>query len=130
MVGPEFKERKNMRTTLGNVLGRLVGLVRPLGDPKQEPGSKNQIPRKSAPAALTGSQWSGTSFIDSFKRERSPAANELMAELKNTAFTCATMNAAVCAAHPRRLYVATDPQPQMLARCLTKSIDPYSVLRL
>src|SRR5437762_5040140 len=112
-----------MRTTLGNVLGRLVGLVRPLGDPKQEPGSKNQIPRKSAPAALTGSQWSGTSFIDSFKRERNPTANELMAELKNTAFTCATINAAVCAAFRPRLYVATEPTLQAQARCYTKPID-------
>ena len=119
-----------MRTTLGNVLGRLVGLVRPLGNPKQEPGSKNQIPRKSAPAALTGNQWSGTSFIDSFKRERSPTANELMAELKNTAFTCATMNAAVCAARPPKLFVATDPKTQMQARCLTQPIDAHTEKRL
>src|SRR6184192_4243397 len=114
-----------MRTTLSNVLGRLVSLVRPPGDRSQgdrsqgdrRPGDR----RKSAPAALTGNQCSGTSFIDSFKRERSPTANELMAELKNTAFTCATMNAAVCAARPPKLFVATDPKTQMQARCLTKS---------
>src|SRR5438132_7066846 len=117
-----------MRTTLGNVLGRLVSLVRPLGDRSQGPGLGE--PRKSAPAALTGNQWSGTSFIDSFKRERSPTANELMAELKNTAFTCATMNAAVCAAHAPRLYVATDPKTQMQARCLTQPIDAATEKRL
>src|SRR5689334_13123501 len=98
-----------MRTTIGNVLGRIVGLVRPLSDR-----------RKSAPAALTGNQWSGTSYMDSFKRERNPTPNELMAELKNTAFTCATINAAVCAAHPPKLFVATDPKYQEQARCLTR----------
>src|SRR5438445_3738052 len=113
-----------MRTTLSNVLGRLVSLVRPHGD--RNPGDR----RKSAPAALTGNQWSGTSFIDSFKRERSPTANELMAELKNTAFTCATMNAAVCAARPPKLFVATNPKTQMQARCFTKPIDARTEKRL
>lgn len=110
-----------MRTTFTNMLSRLasrVGRLWPatarLGDPST----------KSAPSVLTGNQWSGTSFIDSYKRERQPSPNELMAELKNTAFTCATMNAAVCASYPPKLYVATDPRTQAEARCFRTSISP------
>src|SRR6516165_10210890 len=102
-----------MRTTFGTLLGRLIGL----------PGGLSHG-RKSAPAALTGRQSSGTNFIDSFKRERNPTANELMAELKNTAFTCATINAAVCASFHPRLYVATTNTVQAQARCFTKPIEP------
>jgi HK97 family phage portal protein len=108
-----------MRTTFGTLLGRLIGLAGGLSDG-----------RKSAPAALTGRQWSGTSFIDSFKRERNPTANELMAELKNTAFTCATINAAVCASFHPRLYVATTNSVQAQARCFTKPIEPGTEKRL
>jgi HK97 family phage portal protein len=96
-----------MSTSFASLFARFARFVRP----------------KSAPAALTGNQWSGTNFIDSFKRERNPTANELMAELKNTAFTCATINAAVCAAFRPRLYVATEPTLQAQARCYTKPID-------
>jgi hypothetical protein len=53
-----------------------------------------------------------------------------MAELKNTAFTCATMNAAVCAARPPKLFVATEPKTQLQARCYTKSIEPGTEKRL
>src|SRR5258708_29224909 len=86
--------------------------------------------RKSAPAVLAAGQWSGTSFIDAFKRQRNPTPNELMAELKNTAFTCASINAAVCAAFPPKLYVATDPRLQPEARCLKKSLEPQTEHRL
>jgi HK97 family phage portal protein len=85
---------------------------------------------KSAPSVLTGNQWSGTAFIDSFKRERNPSPNELMAELKNTAFTCATINAAVCAAFPPKLYVATDPRTQPQARCMKKAVDARTENRI
>jgi HK97 family phage portal protein len=78
---------------------------------------------KNMPAALVGAQWTGTSFVDSFKRNREPTANELLAELKNTAFTCATINAGVCAAFPPRLYVATHDRTQPQARCLTRALD-------
>ena len=43
-----------------------------------------------------------------------------MAELKGTAWTCASINAAVCAGFPPRLYVATtkgEPPP----RCRTRA---------
>lgn len=61
---------------------------------------------KSAPSGLLGGQWSGTSFTDAFKKQRGPTPNELLAELKNTAFTCASINASVCASFPPRLFLA------------------------
>jgi hypothetical protein len=84
---------------------------------------------KSKPGALTGSQWSGTSYVDTFKRVRQPVANELLTELKGTAWTCISLNAAVCATYPPRLYVVTrhnDPRP----RCLTRSLAPTEERRL
>jgi HK97 family phage portal protein len=78
------------------------------------------------PAALAGSQWTGTQFVDAYKRNRVPTPNELLAELKNTAFTCASINAAVCAAYPPRLYVATHPyEPE--PKCRTKSLSRATV---
>src|SRR5260370_25677756 len=77
---------------------------------------------KAAPSALGGSQWSGTQFVDAYKRNRVPTPNEMLGELKNTAFTCASINAAVCAAYPPRLYVANHPdQPE--PKCLTKGLS-------
>jgi len=82
---------------------------------------------KSAPASLTGNQWTGTSYVDSFGRNREPTPNELMAELKNTAFACISINSAVCAAYPPRLYVTTPspdvPQPRCLTRPLAKKTE-------
>jgi HK97 family phage portal protein len=84
---------------------------------------------KAAPPVLTGGQWTGTSYVDSYQRNRGPTANELLAELKNTAFTCASINAAVCASYPPRLYVATMAgQPQ--ARCLTGNLSRKAEARL
>jgi HK97 family phage portal protein len=102
-----------MRTFLANTLSALATFMRP----------------KAAPAALAGGQWSGTSFVDAFKRTREPTANELMAELKNTAFTCATINAAVCAAFPPRLYVTTH-RDQPAPKCLTRDLDRPTEHRL
>ena len=85
--------------------------------------------RKTHPGVLTGGQWSGTTYVDAYKRSRNPTPNELLAELKNTAWTCASINAAVCANFPPHLYVAThnnQPQP----RCLTKNLDPRTEQRL
>src|SRR5438045_3360278 len=72
-----------MQNLLGKTLSRLT----------------HWLERKSAPAALAGSQWSGTQFTDAYKRNRAPTPNEQLGELKNTAFTCASINAAVCAAY-------------------------------
>jgi HK97 family phage portal protein len=52
-----------------------------------------------------------------------------LAELKNTAFTCASINAAVCAAYPPRLYVATH-SGQSTPKCLTKRLDRGAEQRL
>jgi len=102
-----------MRTTLANALSRLAHWLHP----------------KAVPQALIGSQWSGTGFVDAYKRERNPTPNEQLAELKNTAFTCASINAAVCAAYPPRLFVATHPdQPE--PKCLTRNLDRASEERL
>jgi HK97 family phage portal protein len=82
---------------------------------------------RQAPAALRGSQWSGTQYSDNFKRNRQPTPNELMAELKNTAWTCASINAASCANHPPSLYVITrhnQPRPKCATRPVsTKTLD-------
>jgi HK97 family phage portal protein len=85
--------------------------------------------RKSSPRSLRGGQWTGTTFSDLFRRNREPTPNELMAELKGTAWTCASLNAAVCAAYPPRLYVTTS-NDQPSPRCLTRALDPYTEIRL
>lgn len=58
--------------------------------------------------------------LDAFRRLRPPTPGELLGELKNTAWTCATLNASVCAAFPPKLYVATSPgeQPRWPTRAL------------
>jgi Phage portal protein len=78
---------------------------------------------KAVPQALTGQQWSGTQFVDAYKRNRQPTPNELMAELKNTAWACISLNSAVCANNPPQLYVTTD-DGQKAARCRTRALSP------
>jgi HK97 family phage portal protein len=102
-----------MRTLLASTLHRLARWLHP----------------KTVPAVLTGVQWSGTSYVDAYQRNRQPSPNELLAELKNTAWTCASINAAVCANYPPRLYVATHPG-QATPKCLTRTIDPALDRRL
>jgi len=102
-----------MRFFLGKTLLRLAQWVR----------------SKSMPSVLAGPQWTGSSYIDSFRRTRQPTPNELLAELKNTAWTCASINAATCANYPPRLYVITEhhhPQP----KCATKALSPWAERRL
>jgi HK97 family phage portal protein len=102
-----------MRFSLSGVRSTLANWIRP----------------KGVPSALTGNQWSGTSMVDAFHRNRNPTANELMAELKATAFTCASINAGVCANFPPKLYVATGPgEPE--ARALTRSLERSTESRL
>jgi hypothetical protein len=102
-----------MRTLLADVFSRLAAWLRP----------------KAMPAVLAGPQWTGTSFIDTYKRNRNPTPNEILAELKNTAWACASINAAVCASFPPRLYVATRPgQPR--PKCPTKSLPAAAAHRL
>src|SRR5438128_9480380 len=102
-----------MRTALAHALSRLAHWFR----------------GKNAPSSLAGNQWTGTSFLDSYQRNRQPNANELLSELKGTAWTCATLNASVCATYPPRLYVATHPG-QTQARWLTRALPPAIEQRL
>jgi HK97 family phage portal protein len=85
--------------------------------------------QKTMPAALTGGQWSGTSYVDAFKRTREPTPNELMAELKGAAWACISINAAVCASFPPKLYVTTGPG-QARPKCATKALPPSAEQRL
>lgn len=78
---------------------------------------------KTAPAALAGGPWSGGNFVDAFRRQRAPTPHELLNELKNTAWACATINAATCAAYPPQLYVTTDPRTQAKARVPTRPVS-------
>jgi len=85
--------------------------------------------RKAPPAVLAGAQWSGTSYVDAYKRNRNPTPNELMAELKNTAWTCASINASVCASYPPRLYVV-NTRHGAPAKCQTRAVRPHLEERL
>src|SRR5262245_18133879 len=82
--------------------------------------------RKSALAALPSS--SAGPMLDAFRRVRPPTATELLGELKNTAYTCASINAAVCAAFPPKLYVATTPGESV--RWPSRAVDGATARRL
>ena len=61
--------------------------------------------------------------------ERPPSPADLLAELRDTAWTCATINSATCASFAPRLYVATrpgDPAP----RAATRALPPAETRRL
>ena len=102
-----------IRTHLAAMLSRLADWLRPSSS-------------KAMPSVLTGAQWSGTSFIDLYRRNRNPTPNEILAELKNTAWTCASINAAVCASFPPRLYVTTQadqPRPKAPTKALPAAAE-------
>ncbi len=80
--------------------------------------------RKTAPAYRSAPPGDG--FVDLSHSRRAPMPAELFAELKSTAFACASINASVCAAFPPRLFVATAPH-QALPRCATRSLDVHLV---
>ena len=81
------------------------------------------LARKTAPPAVRNGAPNTLPFADAYRRLRSPSPLDLMAELKNTAYACASLNAAVCATYPPRLYVSTRPgEPQ--PRCLTRALPP------
>jgi HK97 family phage portal protein len=85
------------------------------------------LARKTAPPFLP--THAGAPFLDAFRRLRAPSGVALLNELKNTAWTCASINAAVCASLPPRLFVHTAPG-EPAPRCLTRSLDPASLHRL
>jgi HK97 family phage portal protein len=70
------------------------------------------------------------SFVDlTPRRSRQPSPGELLAELKSTAWTCASLNASVCASLPPRLFVTVGPELPR-PRCLTRSLDADTAFRL
>src|SRR5688572_17294671 len=84
------------------------------------------LARKTAPAGLVSAAGAGPAFVDAFRRQRPPTPHELLAELKHTAFACASINAAVCASFPPRLYVAgrrDQPRPRCLTRALNRAAE-------
>jgi HK97 family phage portal protein len=105
-----------MRASLKPILDATLALAR-------------RLEGKGIPAALAGGQWSGTAYTDAYKRNRNPTPNELMAELKGVAWSCISLNAAVCANYPPRLYVSTG-QHQRPPKCLTRALHPRAEGRL
>jgi HK97 family phage portal protein len=86
--------------------------------------------RKRLPAGLSGSHWITVSPpVDAYGRQPEPTATDLLAELKNTAWACASINAAVCASHPPQLYVATRPG-EAAPKCATKALAPEAAQAL
>ena len=81
---------------------------------------------KKMPRALGGPQFSGPA---GGKFGRPPTANELLTEIKGTAWTCASMNAQQCAAYPPKLYVTTSksqPEP----KCPTRPVSQKTLRHL
>ncbi|MBI3406948.1 MAG: phage portal protein [Planctomycetes bacterium] len=83
--------------------------------------------KKAMPASLAAPVWPHA--LDVYRRHRTPTPTELLSELKNTAWTCASINAAVCASFPPRLYVST-AKDQASPRCLTRSLGAAERRRL
>ena len=96
------------RTLLASLFTRLAGWFAPVGSP------------------LMGLAGSYPSFPG---RSRPPTPTELLAELRSTAWTCATLNASSCASFPPRLYVSTRAG-QPVARCLTRALPGKEERRL
>jgi HK97 family phage portal protein len=82
---------------------------------------------RSFPGMLAGR--AGPGFVDAYRRLRPPSPSELLAELKGTAWTCASLNASVCASFPPRLYVATRPG-EARPKCLTQQLASHAERRL
>src|SRR5262245_39384616 len=78
---------------------------------------------RAMPPGLARGPGRGPVYLDSYRKHREPTALELLGELKNTAWTCATINASVCACFPPRLYVSTAPG-QAQPKCLTRALPP------
>jgi HK97 family phage portal protein len=106
---------------LTNLLTRAADWLRRLSADTRRP-----------PIPLTAGPYGGPhlGFHDQRSRFRHASPHELLAELRNTAWACATINAGVCASFPPRLYVATRPgdaMPQWPTR--TISVHELKTLR-
>jgi HK97 family phage portal protein len=84
---------------------------------------------KRLPAAWTSTTFGPDGPVDAHRRLRAPTPHELLRELRNTAYTCAALNASVCAAHPPSLYVRTRPG-QPAPKCLTRPLSSAQEHRL
>jgi HK97 family phage portal protein len=105
-----------MRSELKPILDATLALAR-------------RLEGKRLPGALTGGQWTGTTYTDSYQRHRNPTPNELLQELKGVAWSCISLNASICANYPPKLYVATQ-RHQPPAKCLTRGLVPAAEARL
>ncbi len=102
-----------MRLFLANTLTRLASWIRP----------------KAVPAAVAAGAARSSSFLDSYRKHREPSQKQLLEELKNTAWSCASINAAVCASFPPKLYVTTNHR-QPAPKCLTRALPHETEARL
>src|SRR5437660_305768 len=84
---------------------------------------------RRGPSSLLGPQWAGSYSYDIYRRLRAPSSLDLLEELKNTAWACASLNAAACASFPPRLFVVTRPG-EAAPRCLTRALSSRDELRL
>src|SRR4051794_35627574 len=83
--------------------------------------------RKTSPGMLAPP--AAPLFMDAFRQRRQPTPTELLAELKSTAWSCASINAAVCASLPPRLFVTTGKN-QTPPRCATRRLEPLLLKQL
>jgi HK97 family phage portal protein len=98
-----------MRQLIADALTRLASWIRP----------------KAIPAAVASGAARSSSFLDAYRKHREPSQKQLLEELKNTAWACASINAAVCASFPPKLYVTTSPR-QRAPKCLTREL-PHEI---
>src|SRR5262249_44403665 len=80
------------------------------------------LARKTAPAAGRHGLGDRPAFLDAYRRLRNPSAQDLLAELKDTAYARGGLKASVCAPVPPRLYVSTRPG-EPAPRCLTRALS-------
>ena len=66
-----------MRLLIANALTRLASWLR----------------RKAVPAAVAAGAARGSTFLDAYRKHREPTQKQLLEELKNTAWSCASINA-------------------------------------
>jgi HK97 family phage portal protein len=85
------------------------------------------IMRKTTPVTLVPP--SAPNFLDAFRQRRQPTATELLAELKSTAWSCASINSSVCASLPPSLFVMTG-KGQTPPRCATRRLEPAMLRQL
>lgn len=103
-----------MRSALASAVARFAAWLQPKALPA---GASNRYPTSGG-------------FVDAYRRRREPTSTELLAQLKETAYTCAAINAAVCASYKPKLYVMTaagQRRPKCLTRPVPKSALPFGL---